>query len=92
MPREVKVTGVGKRVRTVRKSTMPTNEELENRTRAPGHLGITQGELSARAGIKGGYRVVCDIERGTCQPSFSLMVKLADAMGVKLDDLREQDS
>ena len=49
-------------------------------------VGITQEELARMANIS--YRTVSNAERGkTC--SFATAKKLAKAIGVKLEDLRE---
>lgn len=51
--------------------------------------GLTQQELSARAGIAQG--VISDIENGATQnPRFDTVVKLADALGCSLSEFKAE--
>lgn len=61
--------------------------ELGRRVRAlREERGWTQSQLGDRAGM--GYQEVARIERGEREPTWSTALKLADALGVALDDLR----
>jgi transcriptional regulator with XRE-family HTH domain len=47
--------------------------------------GITQEELSRRTGLHPTY--VSDVERGARNPSFAVLVRIADGLGVTLAEL-----
>src|SRR3989304_7274212 len=46
---------------------------------------LTQEELGERTGLS--YKFVGEIERGKVNPSLDSLVKIADALGVKVGDL-----
>jgi transcriptional regulator with XRE-family HTH domain len=48
-------------------------------------LGLTQLELALKLGIKQKY--VADLENGPSRPSFMLLVRVADVLGLKKEDL-----
>lgn len=48
--------------------------------------GLTLAQLGEKAGM--GYQEIARIERGEREPTWSTALKLADALGVPLDDLR----
>lgn len=53
-------------------------------------LGINQEQLAKRMGVHSG--VISDFKLGHIKkPSFELMCKFADALGVSLDELREKE-
>ena len=66
--------GLGKRIRTLRKSKA-----------------FTQEELGEKAGLS--YKFVGEMERGEVNPSLDSLVKIANALSVKVGDLfpREVD-
>jgi len=49
------------------------------------HRGLTQVALAERAGVT--QAAIASIERGKRKPSVELLMKLADALGVTMDDL-----
>lgn len=49
---------------------------------------LTQAELAAKVGAH--VVTVCNIERGRRMPSVGALFRLADALGVSLDDLRAE--
>lgn len=51
---------------------------------------LTQGELAERAGIS--KRSVAAYESGEAQPTLSLAIRLADALGVSLDELAGREA
>lgn len=53
----------------------------ENRARK----GISQAELASRAGITQGY--LSDLENGNQNPSLDVLIRLANVLDCKLDDL-----
>jgi transcriptional regulator with XRE-family HTH domain len=57
-------------------------ERLRQRREA---LGLTQQELALKLGIKPKY--VADLENGPSRPSFMLLVRVADVLGLKKEDL-----
>jgi transcriptional regulator with XRE-family HTH domain len=57
-------------------------ERLKQRREA---LGLTQRELALRLGIKPRY--VADLENGPSRPSFMLLVRVAEVLGLKKKDL-----
>lgn len=50
---------------------------------------LTQVELAQRAGV--GQSAISEIERGSCKPSFDLLVRLAKALECTLNDLVDLD-
>ena len=52
--------------------------------------GWTQEQLGAEAGIN--YKFLGEIERGQQNPSFNVLVKIADALGVELMELFRLES
>lgn len=57
-------------------------ERLKQRREA---LGLTQHELALRLGLKPRY--VADLENGPSRPSFMLLVRVADVLGLKKEEL-----
>lgn len=51
------------------------------------HLGMTQGELAAKAGIK--QPALARMEKPDANPRNSSLAKLADAMGITIEQLME---
>lgn len=51
---------------------------------------ISVADLSAKAGVT--RERIYQIERGTSQPSFALLVKLADVLGVTTNDILQENS
>lgn len=47
--------------------------------------GVTQEELSHRTGLHTTY--ISDVERGARNPSFAVLVRLADGLGITLAEL-----
>jgi transcriptional regulator with XRE-family HTH domain len=47
--------------------------------------GMSKSELARRAGTT--YQTILNIEQGSNSPRFSVMVKIARALGVSLDEL-----
>lgn len=53
--------------------------------------GLTQEGLAEKTGLR--YQLIAKYERGATDPSWATALKLADALGVSLDDFRaESDS
>lgn len=52
---------------------------------ARARLGLTRHELADRAGVN--YDVIGRIERGDASPSLRTALKVAEALGVSLDEL-----
>ncbi|MDZ7664150.1 MAG: helix-turn-helix transcriptional regulator [Desulfotignum sp.] len=51
------------------------------------YLGLTQEELAARAGIK--QPALARLEKPDANPGIGTLKKLADAMGITIEQLRE---
>ncbi|WP_300463434.1 helix-turn-helix transcriptional regulator [Desulfobacula sp.] len=51
------------------------------------HFGLTQDELATRAGIK--QPALARLEKSTANPRKGTLKKLADAMGITLEQLME---
>ena len=49
--------------------------------------GLTQTELGERAGMV--YQAVAKLERGSVEPTWPTVLRLADALGVPTDKFRE---
>ena len=47
--------------------------------------GLTQGELGDRIGVS--IRSICSYERDECEPPVQTLLKLANALGLTLDEL-----
>jgi transcriptional regulator with XRE-family HTH domain len=52
--------------------------------------GLTQTELADKVGMV--YQAIAKYERAATEPSWSVVVRLADAMSVSTDDFREPDT
>lgn len=61
-------------------------QELENRIRENRErLGITQHELAEQSGVP--RSTIAEIEEGIRTPGVDVAIKLADALGVRVEDL-----
>lgn len=61
-------------------------QELENRIRENRErLGITQHELAEQSGVP--RSTIAEIEEGIRTPGVDVAIKLADALGVQVEDL-----
>lgn len=53
-------------------------------------LGMTQRELAGRTGLRSAP-YICDVEKGSRQLGERFMPKMAEALGVPLDELKNHD-
>lgn len=56
--------------------------------RARNELGLTQQQLAERAELDRSY--LSEVERGTRNPTLTVQVRLAGALGIRLSDLIRQ--